>query len=60
MSISRAADFFHSGTLSRSNLTNDLKIGIPVATLPGCGIIGSVLGLVGPVSVICDWMKQQV
>ena len=28
----------------------DLKIGTP-------GVIGSVLGLVGPVSVYCDWVS---
>ena len=32
-----------------SSHTSDLKIGTPVATLPP-GVIGSVLGLVGPVS----------
>ena len=35
--------------------TSDLKIGTPVATLPGT--IGSALGLVGPVSVYCDWVR---
>ena len=69
---------------SRSSHTSDLKIGTPVATLPGAwcyrvsagtgrpsvsilwlgevesliwGVIGSVLGLVGPVSVYCDWVR---
>ena len=32
--------------------TTDLQVGTPVATLPG-----SVLGLVGLVSVYCDWMR---
>ena len=37
--------------VSGSSHTSDLNIGTPVATLPG--VIGSVLGLVGPVSVYC-------
>ena len=38
--------------------TSDLKIGAPVATLPDAWCyIGSALGLVGPVSVYCDWVK---
>ena len=40
---------------SGSSHTSDLKIGTPVAILPG--VIGSVLGLVGPVSVYCDWVR---
>ena len=41
-----------------SSYTSDLKIGTPVATLPGAwGITESVLGLVGPVSVYCDWVR---
>ena len=39
---------------SESSHTNDLKIGDPVATMPAPGVKGSVLGLVGPVSVYCD------
>ena len=35
--------------------TSDFKIGTPVTTLPGD--IGSALGLVGPVSVYCDWVR---
>ena len=44
---------------SRSSHTSDLKIGTPVAALPGAWhyTIGSVLGLVGPVSVYCDWVR---
>ena len=43
---------------SGSSHTRDLKIGIPVATLPDAWCyIGSMLGLVGPVSVYCDWVK---
>ena len=40
---------------SGSSHTTDLKIGIPVATPPG--VIGSALGLVGTVSVNCEWMR---
>ena len=40
---------------SGSSHTSDLKIGFPVATLPG--IIWSALGLVGPVPVCCDWVR---
>ena len=42
---------------SGSSHTSDLKIGSPVASLPAPGIIGSALGLVGPVSVYCDWVR---
>ena len=37
---------------------SDLNIGTLVATLPGA--TGSALGLVGPVPVYCDWVRQQV
>ena len=40
------------GDFPGSSHTSDLKIGTPVATLPG--IIGLALELVGPVSVYCD------
>ena len=43
---------------SGSSYTSDLHTGIPVATLPG--VIGSVLGLVAPVSVYCDWVRWRV
>ena len=43
---------------SGSSHTCDLKIGTPVATLPG--VIGSALGLVGPVSAYCDWARWKV
>ena len=39
---------------SGSSHTSDLKIGTPVATT---GVIGSALGLVGPVSAYCDWVR---
>ena len=43
------------GIFSGSSHTCDLNIGTPVATLPG--VIGSALGLVGLVSVYCDWVR---
>ena len=42
---------------SGSSHTSDLKIGTPVTTCQAPGIIGSALGLVGPVSVYCDWVR---
>ena len=36
------------------------KVGTLEATLPGTGIMGSVLELVGPVSVYCGCVKLQV
>ena len=50
---SRLWDFF-----PRSSHTSGLKTDTPVATLTG--VIGSVLGLVEPVSVYYDWMRQRV
>ena len=38
-----------------SSHNSDLKIGTPGVTLPG--VIGSALGLIGPVSVCCDWVR---
>ena len=38
-----------------SNHTSDLKIGSRVVTAPG--VIGSALGLVGPMSVFCGWVR---
>ena len=45
--------FESRGIFSESSHTSDLKIRTPVATLAP-GVIGSVLGLVGPASVYCD------
>ena len=45
---------------SGSSHTIDLKIGTPVLPCQAPGIIGSVLGLVGPVSVYCDRVKWKV
>ena len=44
-----------AGIFLGSSHTSDSKIGTPVATLPGSG-----LGLVGPVSVYCDWVRWKV
>ena len=55
-STSRAEDPEFESRLQRdfsgSSQTSGLKIGTPVATLPG--VIGSALRLVGPMSVCCD------
>ena len=40
---------------SGSSHTSDLKIGTPVATVLDAWGYRSALGLVGPVSVYCDW-----
>ena len=40
--------------------TSDLKIGTPVLLCQDPGVTGSVLGLVGPVSVYCDWVRWKV
>ena len=47
-----------AGIFPVSSHTSDLKIGTPVA-IPcrAPGDIGSVLGLVGPVSVYCAWVR---
>ena len=45
------------GDFSGSGHTNDLEIGTPVATCQAPGVIGSVLGLVGPVSLYCDCVR---
>ena len=47
------------GIFSGSSHTSDLKKKMTVQWLPcqAPGIIGSALGLVGPVSVYCDWVR---
>ena len=35
----------------------DLEIGTLAATVPALGVTGSVLRMVGPVSVYCDWVR---
>ena len=46
--------------LLRSSHISDFKSGTPVATLPGLGVIRSLLTLVGPASVHCWPVEQQV
>ena len=47
--------------VSGSSHTSDFKIDTPVAMpCQAPGVIGSALGLVGPVSVCCDWMRWKV
>ena len=43
-----------------SSHTSDLKIGTPVATLPDAWRLGSVLGLVGPVSILFITVRWKV
>ena len=38
-------------------IVRDLKFGTPVATLPGASRYRVALGLVGPLSVYCDWVR---
>ena len=47
---------------SRSSHTSDLKIGTSGLWLPchSPGVIGSALGLVGPMSVYCNWVRLKV
>ena len=42
---------------SGSSHTSDSKIGTPVAPCQAPGVRGTALGLVGPVSVYCDWVR---
>ena len=48
------------GIFPRSSHTSDLKIGTPVAALPGAWRYRSVLGLVSPVSVYYNWVRWKV
>ena len=41
----------------RSSYTSDLRTHTLAATLPDFWGLGSVLGLVGPVSLSCGWVK---
>ena len=45
------------GIFPGSSHTTDLKIGTPVATLPGAWRYRVSMGLVGPVPVYCDWVR---
>ena len=59
VSVSRAEDPGFESCLRRD--TSDFKI-LALQWLPcqAPGVIGSVLGLVGPVSVYCDWVRWKV
>ena len=50
---------FQLRSLSRSSHTSDLKIGNPVATLPGTWHYRVIVGQVGPVSVYYDWVRYK-
>ena len=39
------------------DIRNELKTGTPVASLAAPGVRGSALGLVGPMSVYCNWVR---
>ena len=63
VSASRAEDprfdsCLRQGDFSGLSHTSDSKFDSPVATLPG--VTGSAPGLVGPVSVYCDLVRQRV
>ena len=65
MSASRAEypgfeSCLHQDFFGGSSHTSDLKIGTPVLSCKAPGVIGSVLGLVGPVSVYCDCVRWKV
>ena len=40
-----------------SSHTSDLKLALQWLPCQAPGVLGSVLGLVGPVSVYCDWVR---
>ena len=42
---------------SGSSHTSDFKLALQWPPCQAPGIIGSSLGLVGPVSIYCDWMR---
>ena len=60
-SASRAEDPVFKSRLQRnfsvSSHTSDLKIGIQWLPCQALGAIGSALGLVGPVSIYCNWVR---
>ena len=53
-SASRAEDPVYDGIFPGSSHTSDLQIGTQVLPCQAPDVVGSVLGLVGPVSVYCD------
>ena len=46
-----------SGDFSGSGHTGDSKMALQWLPCQAPGVIGSALGVVGPVSVYCDWVK---
>ena len=59
-SASREGDTEFDSRFPRSSLTIDFKICTPVAALLAAWRIDSALGLVGPVSVYCDRVRQSL
>ena len=49
-----------SGIFLGPSHSSDLIIGTPVATLPGAWSYRVSAGLVGPLSVYCDWVRWTV
>ena len=47
----------HGGGLSGLNHISDLTIGTQWLPYQEAGVLGSALGLAGPVSVYCDWVR---
>ena len=45
------------GIFSGSSYTNESKLALQWLSCQAPGVIGSALGLVGPVSVHCDWVR---
>ena len=66
VSALRAADLgsipdYRRGSFARSSHTSDFKIGTEWLPRQALGVqTGSALGLAGPVSVYCDWVRQKV
>ena len=58
---SRAEDPEFESRLQRdfsgSSHTSDLKLALQWLPCQAPGVVGSALGLVGPVSVYCDWVR---
>ena len=46
--------------VSVSSHTSDLKLALHWLPCQAPGVIGSALGLVGPVSVYCDWLRENI
>ena len=63
-SASRAEDPGFESRLRRNVLgsshTGDLKLALQWLPCQAPGVTGSMLGLAGPVSVYCDWVRWKV